>query len=498
VSIGPASCFSRDLILRRCTGCGGLAILLVFLTFVATATSQTAPYSVSDVEKLAKQGTEEHGFLESVKQHGISFAPTVEVMQELKASHVPDSVLKEIWAHIPQGRAPEFYLNEGDGLLKNGFYTEATAYYQRVLVLVPGDPTATARLKQAEEEQQKSEAAANERRQKQEAETELRTRQDSERPNLSYYRQEFDASLQKTNCEGAFYYAHRIFFVGPDQSVKAAFEKGCRPYSLTLEKGAPVTLAFQRDLKGSEEHSGERVDFTVVDPIVVNGLLVVPNGGQAWGTVAKSEGGRTLKRVGQIKITVEGMWLADGEKCSLATAEDYRGETKSKKAKTGILIGTVATAGLPIPFLIHGHGKDAKIDAGTKVTVRVAEKMNLDPARFELSGPAPPGPPIKLPPSGLNVVSFQNQSGTDAVVRLVGPSAKSFTVQDGQKFGAHVAAGGYYLLVCFGKSSSEYLFYKSEPFAVTENSDQHSDVQITLRRPKADNPKAREEFYKGQ
>jgi len=288
--------------------------------------------------------------------------------------------------------------------------------------------------------------------------------------------------------------------VEPDQSEKAAFEKVCGPYLLTLEHGTRVTVEFQRDLKGSAEYSGEKVDFAVVDPILVNGFLVAPKGNEAWGTVTKSKGGRSMLRVGKLGISIDGLSLADGKQCPLEATETYRGEKKSKKAKTGIVIGTALTAGLDIPFLIHGKGKDVIIPAGTKVAANVTETMKLDPALFEPSGPPPAGDRIKVPPivSGLSVISLQNQAGTDATVRLLGPSGQVLTVVDGQSFGARVAAGDYYVLVRYGKNPSEYLFDKAGPISVIEPSGQHWVGHVTLRKPAADNPKAREEFYKGQ
>jgi hypothetical protein len=98
----------------------------------------------------------------------------------------------------------------------------------------------------------------------------------------------------------------------------------------------------------------------------------------------------------------------------------------------------------------------------------------------------------------LSVISLQNQSGSDATVRLLGPSAQLLTVVDGQSFGARVAAGDYYVLVRYGRSASEYLFDKAGPIHVTETGGQYTVVHITLRRPAANNPKAEEEFYKGQ
>jgi hypothetical protein len=474
--------------------------LLLVLTVAPTAISQTTPYSVSDVEKLAKQGTDEHGFLQSVKQHGISFAPTVDILEELKANHVPESVLKEIGTHIPEGRPPEFYLKEGDRFLRSGYYAEALACYQRTLVQVPKDPTAKARIEETMKEQQKAEADAKEREQKAEAAAKLRAAQDNERPNLNYYRQQLSDFLQKSDCDGAFYYAYKIFFVGPDPSEKAALEKVCGPYSLTLEDGTPVTLEFQQDITGSSANPGDKVNFAIVDPIVVNGLLVAPKGGDAWGKVTKAKGDRSLMRVGKLGITIEGMSLADGKTCSLEAVVKYHGEKRSKKRKTGIVIGTALTAGLPIPWLIHGHGKDVKITAGTKVAARVVQKMNLEPLQFELSESAPKGHQIELPPRvpGLSVISLHNQSGMDVTVHIQGPSAQGVTIEDGQKFGARVAVGDYYLLVRYGKVQSEYLFDKAGPIPVREPSGLHTVVGVTLQRPAADSPKAREEFYKGQ
>ena len=100
--------------------------------------------------------------------------------------------------------------------------------------------------------------------------------------------------------------------------------------------------------------------------------------------------------------------------------------------------------------------------------------------------------------SGLSVISFQNQSGTDATVRLLGPSSQVLTIVNGQSFGARVAAGDYYVVVRYGKNDSEYLFEKAGPIPVTEPSSKHSEVRITLQQPAADDSKAREEFYKGQ
>lgn len=79
------------------------------------------------------------------------------------------------------------------------------------------------------------------------------------------------------------------------------------------------------------------------------------------------------------------------------------------------------------------------------------------------------------------------------LVKLLGPSAQTVTVPDGQAFGARVAVGDYY-----GKNDTEDLFQKAGPVKVIEDNGHHFVGRVTLQHPAADDPKAREEFYKGQ
>ena len=99
-----------------------------------------------------------------------------------------------------------------------------------------------------------------------------------------------------SDCNAAFYYVHRIVFVDPGQSDKVTFEKECGPFAFALADGTPIKLVLQHGLSLTCQRPGERVDFAVVDPITLKGLLVVPKGGVAWGEVAKSQPKRRLLR----------------------------------------------------------------------------------------------------------------------------------------------------------------------------------------------------------
>jgi hypothetical protein len=53
----------------------------------------------------------------------------------------------------------------------------------------------------------------------------------------------------------------------------------------------------------------------------------------------------------------------------------------------------------------------------------------------------------RMPP---NTVTFENQSGQDALVKLVGPTRGVVPVANGSRAGIHVDAGVYYILVRYG------------------------------------------------
>ncbi len=101
-----------------------------------------------------------------------------------------------------------------------------------------------------------------------------------------------------------------------------------------------------------------------------------------------------------------------------------------------------------------------------------------------------------------NTVTFDNQSGERALVKLVGPSSQAAAVQNGKRATVHAAAGDYYIMVQYGNESEGYRFTKGDPFTVTQTRTQYSAITITLHPVLAGNyetePISREEFERAQ
>ena len=106
------------------------------------------------------------------------------------------------------------------------------------------------------------------------------------------------------------------------------------------------------------------------------------------------------------------------------------------------------------------------------------------------------------PEQAPNTITFDNTSGKDAVVKLVGPSQQTVQVPNGELRLVHVAAGEYYFLVRYGVKANEYTYQKSPPFNITQTETQHSAAKIRLEKGTSGNlgssSATREEFERSQ
>jgi hypothetical protein len=81
---------------------------------------------------------------------------------------------------------------------------------------------------------------------------------------------------------------------------------------------------------------------------------------------------------------------------------------------------------------------------------------------------------------GASIITFDNQSGDPAVVRLVGPTRDEVYVPNGgQSSIRRVAPGEYVIFVRFGTAGA-YRYTRGDPFHVQEYGANHSSITITL------------------
>ena len=78
-----------------------------------------------------------------------------------------------------------------------------------------------------------------------------------------------------------------------------------------------------------------------------------------------------------------------------------------------------------------------------------------------------------------NTITFDNQSGKPALVKLVGPTAATVTVPKGTKQTTNAAAGHYTIKVRYGTPGA-YAYSKGDEFDVKETATSESAITITL------------------
>jgi hypothetical protein len=148
-----------------------------------------------------------------------------------------------------------------------------------------------------------------------------------------------------------------------------------------LEDGTPVKLVLAETISSASQHKGNLVLFSVAEEVKVGGVIVIPKGANAWGTITTAKPKGELGRAGKIEVSIDRVRLADGEKAPLINVEGGNGDSHQARMATGIaLTGVFAWPAAPLFLLIHG--KDVTMPKGTETMAFVQGDETLDPAKF--------------------------------------------------------------------------------------------------------------------
>jgi len=149
-----------------------------------------------------------------------------------------------------------------------------------------------------------------------------------------------------------------------------------------LEDGTKVPLTLGRELSSGKEVTGNRVDFIVAEDISVKGVVVIPKGSKAMGTIVEAQGKRRMGRAGKLNVSIEEVRLADGQRAKLRATQEVKGKGR-QGLMAGAMIGTAILFFPAAPVFLLMKGKDVVIPQGTPVTSYVDGDTALEEAKFE-------------------------------------------------------------------------------------------------------------------
>ena len=148
-----------------------------------------------------------------------------------------------------------------------------------------------------------------------------------------------------------------------------------------LSDATPVKRRLSRNVSSADAHTGDTVDFEVLEEIKVGDVVAIPKGGIAWGTVTEVESKKRMARGGKLQMATDSVRLGDGEKAALRGVREVKGG-----GHTGAMTGGIVASAILIlpaaPFFLFMHGKDITIPKGTEITAYTNGTMPLDLAKF--------------------------------------------------------------------------------------------------------------------
>jgi hypothetical protein len=184
-----------------------------------------------------------------------------------------------------------------------------------------------------------------------------------------------------------------------------------------LEDATPMRLRLNRTISSADAHVGDTVDFEVLQDITLNGTLVIPKGGLAFGTVTEAQPKRRMARGGKLEINLDYVKLLDSEKAALRAVKGGAGG-----GHTGAMTAGIVATGLVFfpaaPFFLFMHGKDITLPKGAEVMAYVNGDVRLDLAKFQQS----PGAAPQVPSAG-NVATSSSSISAKLQVESVPPGA---------------------------------------------------------------------------
>lgn len=137
------------------------------------------------------------------------------------------------------------------------------------------------------------------------------------------------------------------------------------PNGMTIDVEAPFEVNSQKVRKG------DKISFRVINPVKVDGVIVVEPGATATAQVIKAKRGGHFGRAGRLAWTMQEVTAIDGTRIPLQASGRIVGDSKGAKVATQmILTGAVFWVLAPVA-LLHGfkRGENAVLPAGKRLEV---------------------------------------------------------------------------------------------------------------------------------
>jgi hypothetical protein len=160
-----------------------------------------------------------------------------------------------------------------------------------------------------------------------------------------------------------------------------------------IPDGTPLEVELMANVSSATAKEGDIIDFTVVSPVVVNGVTVIEKGAPAKARVAAVKKAGYWGKAGKIGWTMQEVLLVDGNRTPLRMEKKLTGDSKGGTVATATVI-TAVVFWPAAPLWGFKKGKNAVYPAGKRFEAFVhgdvvaKGKPVAEQAKTEISGTA--------------------------------------------------------------------------------------------------------------
>lgn len=172
-----------------------------------------------------------------------------------------------------------------------------------------------------------------------------------------------------------------VFLAIMANSIVAIPSLGADDSKMILLDGTPIKARFTRTISSADAKTGDTIDFEILEDVKIGDTVVVPRGGNAFGTITQAKPKGRLGRGGKLDLAIDYVRLINGEKAALRGAKEGKGGG-STGAMTGAIVATSLIFLPAAPLFLFMKGKDISIAKGTEITVYVNGDIPVDMSKI--------------------------------------------------------------------------------------------------------------------
>lgn len=160
-----------------------------------------------------------------------------------------------------------------------------------------------------------------------------------------------------------------LAMVQPSESpTSAPLAETTKEIEMTIPDGTEFEIELKNNLSGQEAKMGDKVDFTVVRDVQINGVTVIEKGASATARITVGKKAGYWGKSGKLEWAMNDVQAVDGVRIPVRFTKALSGGSKSGTVAVGAVVTTILLGPVGLLWGLK-KGKKAIIAAGTKYSV---------------------------------------------------------------------------------------------------------------------------------